>query len=140
MNSGTDSAMTYLVPSTSVMTVSGVQSARSMRSGLRANTAPLRRVTRIKKSVPVASSGWGSRPWLSVICHFGPSPVADERASVALRVGRGRDTAKPGRAVGPSRLHAGVCYLSALEVHELLEDLVGGGDDPAVGLEATLGD
>src|SRR5919202_6047575 len=51
MNSGTDSAMTYLVPSTSVTTVSGVQSARSTRSGFRANTAPFRRVTRITTSV-----------------------------------------------------------------------------------------
>src|SRR5690349_3851660 len=98
MNSGTDSAMTYLVPSTSVMTVSGVQSARSTRSGLRANTAPLRRVTRITTSVLGASFGWWGLPW-PVLCHFGVLPVADEGDLVSLRVRPAPDRAKPGRAV-----------------------------------------
>ena len=44
-SSSTCSRTTYFAPSTSVITVSGVDSMRSMRSGFSANAGPLRRVT-----------------------------------------------------------------------------------------------
>src|SRR3954470_6038705 len=50
------------------------------------------------------------------------------------RIARSRD----GRTAVPA--HTPVLRLLALQVHELLEDLVARGDDAAVGLEATLGD
>src|SRR3954467_11579868 len=98
MNSGTDSAMTYLVPSTSVMTVSGVQSARSTRSGFRANTAPLIRVTRITYIRPwvVLWSWLVGRPWPAFTRYFGDLTVADEIQPVALRVQPFRQRATAG--------------------------------------------
>src|SRR2546423_8323492 len=113
MNSSTDSAITYLVPSTSVTTVSGVLSARSTRAGFRANSGPLRRVTRITaKSV--------------LVCGRHP---CDRR--------RARPTEEKPGAGGPARPRgSGV----VLEGDQVLEDLVGGGDHAGVGLEATLGD
>src|SRR3954452_25364072 len=99
MNSGTDSAMTYLVPSTSVMTVSGVHSARSTRSGVRANTAPLMRVTRITYIRPwvVVWSWLVGRPWPVFTCHYGDLTVADEIRPVALRVQLNGYTATAGK-------------------------------------------
>src|ERR671920_157884 len=121
MNSGTDSAMTYLVPSTSVMTVSGVQSARSTRSGFSANTAPLRRVTRITTSV-LGQSFRLVGPSVALIWSIGHPAVANERRPVAIRVRPRLDRQKPGRA-GPVPASAGVLVrvLLALEVDEFLE-------------------
>src|SRR2546430_5251030 len=56
--SSTLSCTMYSAPSTSVMTVSGVASMRSIRSGLSAKAGPLRRVTVIiDRSLPVRGRG-----------------------------------------------------------------------------------
>ncbi|GIE70992.1 hypothetical protein Apa02nite_071000 [Actinoplanes palleronii] len=111
MNSGTDSEMTYLVPSTRVTTVSGVQSTRSTRSGFSANTAPLIRVTRIK-TVPSLVRPWlvEGPPW-PYAYYFGAIPVADEIQPVAIRVRaatiRGSHSGGRGRHECPAPAAAG---------------------------------
>src|SRR6201995_1593921 len=110
MNSGTDSAMTYLVPSTSVMTVAGVQSARSTRSGFRANTAPFRRVTRITTSVLGLS--WLVAAIRGRYLSIGLRTVADERGPVAIQVRPAPNTVRPGWATLPTPAGAGSVLLT----------------------------
>src|SRR3954447_16000334 len=109
MNSGTDSAMTYLVPSTSVMTVSGVQSARSTRSGFRANTAPLRRVTRITTSVLGLS--WLVAGIRGRYLSFCPRAGAAEGRRFAIQVRLGQMAVGRGGASMPPPAGAGFVLL-----------------------------
>src|SRR5690242_12996023 len=99
MNSGTDSAMTYLVPSTSVMTVSGVQSARSTRSGFRANTAPFRRVTRITTSVLGLLAG-GAIHGPSYVHRCALRRHEDRPVAIRELICSGRDGSAPVPAAG----------------------------------------
>src|SRR5688500_2941419 len=127
MNSGTDSEITYLVPSTRVITVSGVQSARSTRSGFKANTGPLRRVTSIKASV---------LGWLGRFVHQACRPIDRPR-----RVLRSPPVAE--RAPLPRRTAERTPFASerlTLQIDQVLEQLVGGRDEARVGLEAALSD
>src|SRR3954463_4967553 len=140
MNSGTDSAMMYLVPSTRVTTVSGVQSTRSTRSGFRPNTAPLRRVTRITTTV-LGCSGWWASPWPRHL-SFDARPGRLRRKTIRVGIATAPQPAAPGHDEGPAGGGSLVVPFraSALDVDQVLQQLVRGGDNPGVGLEAALGD
>src|SRR4051794_32426789 len=137
--SSTVSFTTYLVPSTRNATVSGCASTRSIRSGLSANRSPFRRVTRITGG-PLARWGpnWAGTAVFSSACP--PPPLSRTARSPG---GGDRAVRRRGPVPGPARAcegRGGRGPSSALEVDQVLEDLVGAGDHAAVGLEAALGD
>ena len=124
------STTTYFVPPTSEMTVSGLASTRSMRSGLSAKTLPLRRVTMIMamsirgcvarcRSVTSASSYRQARRGPE---ERGPGAATRARARARDRM------AGPGTGASRARVAR---RGSPLEVDEVLEDLVGRGHDLA---------
>src|SRR3954470_23607307 len=123
--SSTVSLTTYLVPSTRNATVSGCASTRSIRSGLSANRSPFRRVTLITGRSSSMGPGTGGKVTV-LIGPPGPFLEPNGRGPVPDGV--------PGR--GGQRDRGGL----ALEVDQVLQDLVGAGDHAAVGLEAALGD
>ena len=86
--SSIDSATRYLVPSTRVMTVSGVQSTRSTRSGLSANSAPVRRVSEIICAPSLC--GRACEPSLACTCVIGRRTSDLKGFAVPVRPGRGR--------------------------------------------------
>src|ERR1700693_3542778 len=93
-----------------------------MRSGLSANAGPFNRVTVIIcPSLDFrlgVDATWASRAYRH------PARAGEEFALLTGVTRRG---------------HFGGCRL-LLEVHQVLQDLVGGRDDPGVGLEPALGD
>src|SRR5215210_1477070 len=123
--SSTLSLTTYLVPSTRNATVSGCPSTRSIRSGLSANRSPFRRVTRITAG-PQGCSG-GARPCAPSALFTSARRV--RRLSRTARLTRHRKLCPRYRAGyrGQSFLCRGR-HVSALEVDQVLQDLVGGGD------------
>src|SRR3954469_23356444 len=139
--SSTLSFTTYLVPSTRKATVSGWPSTRSIRSGLSANRSPFKRVTRITgrsscSMGPARTGGEVSFLFGSPACFLepnsrGPVPHGGQPGRGGLPPGARHERADGGAEGGPH---------SALEVDQVLQDLVGGGDHAAVGLEAALGD
>src|SRR4051794_6014921 len=139
--SSTVSFTTYLVPSTRNATVSGCASTRSIRSGLSANRSPFRRVTRITGG-PLAR--WGPNGAGTALFSSACPPSALSRT--ARSPGRGdravRRPERPPSSTRHQRAKGGEegGPRSALEVDQVLEDLVGAGDHAAVGLETTLGD
>src|SRR5947209_2819239 len=140
--------MTYFVPSTSVTTVSGVQSARSMRSGFKRKPGPFRRVTLITAIRPWSPyCGPVLGPYVSIdrvtrdISPFG-RPARSAAGPALVRTGRAlrRRFARCGfraRPVLPPLPEPGA-FASALQVHQVLQDLVRGGDHAGVRLEAAL--
>src|SRR3954464_3024918 len=142
--SSTLSFTTYLVPSTRKATVSGWPSTRSIRSGLSANRSPFKRVTRITgrsscSMGPARTGGEVSFLFGSPACFLepnsrGPVPHAGKprRAGAPPRPPGG----PTGRAAPPlagrpcARSNGGEegGPHSALEVDQVLQDLVGGGD------------
>src|SRR6476646_10268816 len=108
------------------MTVSGVDSARRIRSGFRTKPCPLMRLRWITVSVPGVVT---TRPWV-VPCGVAVLLVRWWCGSCLL-IGRG---------AGELRVRGAAAASSALDVDQVLQDLVGGGDDPRVRLEAALGD
>src|SRR4051795_10594791 len=139
--SSTVSLTTYLVPSTRKATVSGCASTLSIRSGLSANRSPFRRVTRITGG-PLAR--WGPNGAGTALFSSACPPSALSRT--ARSPGRGdravRRPERPPSSTRHQRAKGGEegGPRSALEVDQVLEDLVGAGDHAAVGLETTLGD
>src|SRR5690242_18779487 len=111
-SSSSDSAITYLLPPMSLTTVSGVASARSIRSGLSVNSGPLNRRSKIIGSVQGLRR---TLPWV--------------RLRVMYRQRAGLPEAGP----------LTTDWL-VLQADQALQHLVGGGDHPRVGLEAALGD
>src|SRR3954452_24851515 len=137
--SSTVSFTTYLVPSTRNATVSGCASTRSIRSGLSANRSPFRRVTRITGG-PLAR--WGPN-WAGTAVFSSACPPPPLSRTARAPGGGDRAVRRRGPVPGPARAREGRRgrgLSSALEVDQVLEDLVGAGDHAAVGLEAALGD
>ena len=130
--SSRDSRTTYFLPSTSVTTVSGVASTRSIRSQLRANFVPESRVSVIMCTVlgPCRER----LPW-RLEMFIGGRRVRPEGCAATNHARAPGFGTRAGAG-------AGSCWMrrSALDVDELLEDLVGGGDDARAGLEAALGE
>src|SRR3954470_18775860 len=117
---------TYLVSSMRVMTVSGWASTRWMSSALSTKCSPLRRVRRITEE----------------LLGSGAAVAVRGVVAAALRCSAGRRRCLSGAARSPpwgDRAAQG-CAGSAAELHQALQDLVGGGDDAAVRLEPALGD
>src|SRR3954471_4714524 len=154
MTSSSVSRTMNWVPSTSTIDVSGLAWIRSIRSGLTANVLSLSRVSTII-GLPSMGTAWvpsvGPRKAVSgrtigvagapVSPRGGAlSPLLGAPVGATRRKKRLVDEECLHATTGARRRRAPAGLVLALQVGELLQHLVGGGDDARVGLEAALGD